>query len=1061
MRRGEKGCTRSAFGSVPIAAGLLLVGACSAAAATTRPMAVLQTRYEVRVGETVEVPVAADTLDFMIHAKTRRVTAGGRDVAGLIVGPNETQNKILLAPNSKAAPGQYAVTLSATSAAGDEMAAEVDVVVKPRQTVPTGSSRAPVVLINGWIAGYTGTCTISSSSSVTFGNLASYLVSDGVPVVYLFDNCLEDANQSIEALGADLGSFLSSITYADGTQVTQIDLVAHGIGGLIARAYLEGLQTNESYLPPYSPLVHDLVLIATPNFGSFVVANSSLNFQAGSQGSEFIPGSALLWNLATWNQRGDDLAGVNAIAIIGNAGSYATPASTTTLLNASDGLISTTSAALGFVVENANATQTRIVPYCQVDPGVFTNTALLPTYNCTAAGIANVTDTSQETGVIVRSYLAGTTDWKSVGTAPSADEWLATNGGAYFAMQNVQAGYATDLTSVTWGNVAMTDGGNFGTIYYTDFVTGGAASEFLAVSTSLGSYNCGSLAVQSGSFAAFRCKLNLAITCPPASTTCTGAVTPLDTAATGRAVASGSTIVLAGEAFGTQCSNCAVYATPAGATSPTKLSVTSWTNTAISVALPASLTGYQTLQVNAVGGVDAIGVRALASASSPALSLGSTSLSFTYTLGATATPASQSLSITNSGSGTLAWTAAVSTSASWLTIDSASGSAPSTVNVSVDPTSLSAGTYTGSITITATGASNSPATVTVTLVVSAAPAALAVSPTTLSFQYATGSAVPAAQSLTITNSGGGTFTWVASSNQYWASLSATAGSLPGSTNVSLIPQNLAAGTYTATVTVAATENGVTPVTVTVNLTVTGAPPPAPAITAVGNAGGYQANFASATWTAIFGTNLSQITYAWQVSDIVNGALPTSLQGVSVTINNIPAYISYISPTQINVLAPDDTATGPVPVVVTVGGQASNSFTTQKNQFSPAFLTFNGTYVAAEHLNYTLLGPPGLFPSAPTTPAAPGETIVLYGVGFGPTNPAQPTGQLPTTAPPLANNVTMTIGGIAVTPAFAGLSGSGLYQFNVVVPASLGSGDAALTATVGGVPTQTGVMVTVQ
>jgi uncharacterized protein (TIGR03437 family) len=65
-----------------------------------------------------------------------------------------------------------------------------------------------------------------------------------------------------------------------------------------------------------------------------------------------------------------------------------------------------------------------------------------------------------------------------------------------------------------------------------------------------------------------------------------------------------------------------------------------------------------------------------------------------------------------------------------------------------------------------------------------------------------------------------------------------------------------------------------------------------------------------------------------------------------------------------------------------------------------------------------------------------------------------------TAEPLANPVQITIGGVAVTPSFAGLSSSGLYQFNVTVPASLANGDAAVLATIGGVTTQTGVLVTV-
>jgi uncharacterized protein (TIGR03437 family) len=148
-------------------------------------------------------------------------------------------------------------------------------------------------------------------------------------------------------------------------------------------------------------------------------------------------------------------------------------------------------------------------------------------------------------------------------------------------------------------------------------------------------------------------------------------------------------------------------------------------------------------------------------------------------------------------------------------------------------------------------------------------------------------------------------------------------------------------------------------------------------------------------------------------------------------------------------------------VVTVAGQGSNAFAAQKAPFSPAFLIFSNSYVAAEHLNYGLLGPPGLLAGATTTPAAPGETVILYGVGFGPTAPATPTGYTVTAAEPLANSVTVTIGGIAVTPSFAGLSASGLYQFNVTVPASLTTGNAAVSATIGGVTTQTGVLLAVQ
>jgi uncharacterized protein (TIGR03437 family) len=233
------------------------------------------------------------------------------------------------------------------------------------------------------------------------------------------------------------------------------------------------------------------------------------------------------------------------------------------------------------------------------------------------------------------------------------------------------------------------------------------------------------------------------------------------------------------------------------------------------------------------------------------------------------------------------------------------------------------------------------------------------------------------------------------------------------------------------------------------------------VTSVANGGSFAPGIvAPATWISIFGTNLSQLTYSWQASDFVNGKLPTSLEGVSVTIDGLPAYIAYISPTQINVLAPDDSTVGPVQVQVTTAQQASNSVTMQEATFAPAFFTFNGTYVAALHADYSLVGAPNLLPGVVTTPAQPGETILIYGVGFGPVTPPQPTGQLVTTAASLANSASVTIGGMATTVQFAGLVESGLYQFNVTVP-NLPNGDAAVVATIDGVASQSGALVTIQ
>jgi len=917
-------------------AASLLICSAICALAQTAPMALRESRYEIRAGEPARIEAPAETVDFLLHAKTRRVS-----IEGLVVGPNYTGDRILLAASPLAKPGEYNVTLSATSETGDERQTTLAVVVKPQVAVPSNSTRPPVVLVNGWMNGFTGTCPFSTIST-TFGNLAAYLVSDGVPVVYLFDNCaLDQGNDTIETLGNDLGAFLNTIKYDSGAQVPQIDLVAHSMGGLIARAYLAGIQPNQTFQPPAPTLVGKLVLIATPNFGSFVAGNYVNSIVAGSQSAELAPGSALLWNLATWNQYYDDLRGVDALAVVGNAGSYIPNLSSSLLnYNASDGLVSLTSASLGFAVPRQSF-PTRVVPYCHIDPGAFTN-ANLGTFACNAAGIANVTDTLHPTGQIVRSFLAGTTAWSSIGNPAASDPWLKSYGGMYFALMDSKGNYVKDMSAVQWGGVTLQNGGDPNTIFYVDLVAGTGA--LTVSSTSQGTVNFNPLALALGYTSAVRGKIGATVS----------SVTPRASTSP-QVVAAGTTVTLNGANLGSQCGGCQVLATPAGASTAQALTVTSWQSSAISVKLPANLTGLLTLQVVAAStGGDSIGIMVAAPST---IAVIPASLQFAYTASGTVPPA-QPIQIVNSGTGTstLSWTATAS-DPSWLSLSATSGTAPSTASVSVSPAALSAGTYNGAIQITAVGASNSPLSIPVTLTV--APAA-----------------------------------------------------------------------------------------------------PAVTVTSVVNAGSYQPGIASGAWISIFGTNLSQSTYGWQASDIVNGALPTTLQGVSVTVNGLPAYVDYVSPTQINALAPDDVTLGPVPVQVTTAGAASNVVTVQKSLFAPAFLTFDGTHVAALHADYSLVGAPNLLPGAVTTPANPGEIILLYGVGFGPTTPPQPSGQLVTTAAPLANGVQVTIGGQTALVAFAGLTGSGLYQFNATVP-NLPNGDAAVVASIGGLVTQTGVAVTVQ
>jgi uncharacterized protein (TIGR03437 family) len=235
--------------------------------------------------------------------------------------------------------------------------------------------------------------------------------------------------------------------------------------------------------------------------------------------------------------------------------------------------------------------------------------------------------------------------------------------------------------------------------------------------------------------------------------------------------------------------------------------------------------------------------------------------------------------------------------------------------------------------------------------------------------------------------------------------------------------------------------------------------PASHINSVVNAAGYQPAIASNTFISILGTGFtSGNSRTWTSADFNGNNLPTSLDGISVTINGIPAYVEYIGPTQINALAPADSTIGPVQIVVETPQGPSYSGTVLKQLFAPAFFTYsiaNQTYAAALHSDGTLVGAAG----ENSRPAVPGEIVEIYGCGFGATNAAIPIGQLVSQPAPLAAQPTVRIGGMNATVSYAGLVASGLYQINVVVP-GLAAGDKAVQADVAGFQSPSGIYLSI-
>jgi uncharacterized protein (TIGR03437 family) len=237
------------------------------------------------------------------------------------------------------------------------------------------------------------------------------------------------------------------------------------------------------------------------------------------------------------------------------------------------------------------------------------------------------------------------------------------------------------------------------------------------------------------------------------------------------------------------------------------------------------------------------------------------------------------------------------------------------------------------------------------------------------------------------------------------------------------------------------------------------------ITSVNVAGG-GTSIAPNTWIEIKGTNLAPSGpggLTWNDStELAAGRLPSQLGGVRVTVNGLPAYVSFVSPTQVNALTPLDGGTGAVQIQVTNGSNSSAPFVVNRSAAAPSFLMFGAShYIAATHADNSLAGATSLsVPGYPFSPVKPGETISLFGTGCGLPDgtlvPGSATqfGRLPVT-PQIA------VGGTPVTVTFAGVVEPGLCQFNIVVPPSAADGDNAVAASIGSAHTLSGAQIAVQ
>jgi uncharacterized protein (TIGR03437 family) len=222
----------------------------------------------------------------------------------------------------------------------------------------------------------------------------------------------------------------------------------------------------------------------------------------------------------------------------------------------------------------------------------------------------------------------------------------------------------------------------------------------------------------------------------------------------------------------------------------------------------------------------------------------------------------------------------------------------------------------------------------------------------------------------------------------------------------------------------------------------------PAVTtreSVVSAATFNRGIVAGSWLTLSGANLASATRSWTASEIVDGGLPISMDDVGITIAGKPAYLSYISPTQINAQAPEGLTPGWAPVEVVRGGVSSGPVLALVVPNAPGAFTYmvgGQTFAIATRADGRLLG----------ESAAPGETIVIYSTGLT----ASPAGRI-IPEPQDVSGVELTIGGRSAPVMSATLVSPGLFQISAIVP-DVEDGSQPLVVRTNGAISPSGVLV---
>jgi uncharacterized protein (TIGR03437 family) len=195
-----------------------------------------------------------------------------------------------------------------------------------------------------------------------------------------------------------------------------------------------------------------------------------------------------------------------------------------------------------------------------------------------------------------------------------------------------------------------------------------------------------------------------------------------------------------------------------------------------------------------------------------------------------------------------------------------------------------------------------------------------------------------------------------------------------------------------------------------------------------------------TMMTLFGSSLGPANIV-QASSL---PFPTTLGGVTVTVNGTAAPLYYVSATQIAMIVPSSAPsdTSPLSIQVTYNGAQSNTVVEYSGLSSPGAYTVGQDGISSAIIHHV----DGSNVTA-ASPAKVGETVIMAMNGMGPVSPASPAGSAGPSSPlsQLSQPLQVLIDGVPATVQFAGLAPgfAGLYQLNITIPAGVSKGAVSI------------------